>query len=241
VLAVPIRPRSWPTQEQSKPKRRALSLDRIVEAALAIIDAEGMDALSMRRVAQDLDTGPASLYAHIQNKEELLEHVLDRVYAEVPVQRPDPERWQEQLKDYVRQVRAALTRHGDLARAAMAANIPLTPHTMDGAEFFLSLLRAGGVDDRTAAYGADLVALFLIASCVEDSSRRHVSPEQSASYLEHIRGFFESAPPDRYPTIISMAGALTSGSSDERFEFSLDVLISGLARHAGSGDSPARG
>ena len=77
-------------RRSKKTRRQVLDRDRIVEVALRIIDEEGIDGLSMRRIAEELDTGPASLYAHVSGKEELLDLVLDRVIGEIELPEPDP-------------------------------------------------------------------------------------------------------------------------------------------------------
>ncbi|KQV14627.1 MULTISPECIES: TetR/AcrR family transcriptional regulator [unclassified Kitasatospora] len=223
-------PETWPGREKPAPRRQPLSRERIVATALAIIETEGLDALSMRRVAQELGTGAASLYAHISNKDELLEQVLDLVYSEITIETPDPARWQEQVKDHMRRARKVLISHGDLARAAMAANVPVTPHALDSAEAVLGLLKAGGLDDRTASYGVDVLSLLVTATAFEESSRWQVSAEDASAYGERIRAFFEAVPADRYPLVVSLAGELTRDVGDERFEFGLDILVAGLAR-----------
>ncbi len=118
-LGPPIPPwqRSSPLAAGSRP---ALSLDLIVSTALRLLDEGGMDGLSMRKVADALGTGAASLYAYVASKEELVGHVLDRVIGELEVPAPDPERWSEQVKDGVRSMRRVLASHRDLARFAMA-------------------------------------------------------------------------------------------------------------------------
>ncbi|MGW6917304.1 TetR/AcrR family transcriptional regulator [Kitasatospora sp. NPDC054939] len=230
----PSWPGPWKEVGPSAPKRRPLTRDRIVEAALMIVDTEGLDALSMRRVGQELGTGAASLYAHVSNKEELIEQVLDVVYGEIELEEPDPTAWEEQIKRILRRARSVIGGHGDIARAAMESNVPVTPNALDSAECMLAVLRAGGLDDQTAAYGVDLLSLYVTATTVEESSRRGVSEEQSQTYTEGVRAFFESIPADRYPVFSSMAGALTRSVGDERFEFGLDILVAGLARQAGA-------
>ena len=231
----PTWPGTWHGKERPAPKRRPLTRERIVRAALAIIDSEGMDALSMRRVAQELDTGAASLYAHVSNKDELIEEVLDLVYAEIELEEPDPQRWEEQIKGHLRRSRAVLTGHGNLARAAMAANVPVTPHALDNAEAMLAILRAGGLDEQTAAYGVDVLALYVTATAFEESSRGGFSEADHDAFTERITGYFSSIPADRYPMITTMAAALTRNVGDERFEFGLEILVGGLARHRSTG------
>ena len=77
----------WQRSNQRKPARAPLTQDLIVDTALAVLAEEGIEAVTMRRVAQGLDTGPASLYAHVSNKEELHELMADRVLGEVPLPR----------------------------------------------------------------------------------------------------------------------------------------------------------
>src|SRR5690242_1478622 len=145
------------------PRERALSRDAIAAAALEIVDREGLDAMTMRSVAQSLGTGAASLYAHVASKEELLELVVDRVIAEVPpLGEPDPDRWQEQLKDLARSIRAVFSRHRDLARASFA-RIPLGENALQGSELMIAIMRAGGLPDQVIAYACDLLPLYVMA------------------------------------------------------------------------------
>ncbi|WP_380281594.1 TetR/AcrR family transcriptional regulator [Kitasatospora purpeofusca] len=225
-------PEHWQGKAKAAPRRQPLSRERIVEAALRIVDAEGMDALSMRRVGQELGTGAASLYAHVGSKEELLELVLDLVYAGIELESADPARWQEQVKQLLRTSRAALLSHRDLAKAAVVANVPVTPHAMDIAEAMLAMLRAGGLDERTAAYGVDLLGLYTTATAFEVSSRGGADTE---AFGDRIRDYFATIPAERYPMMTSMAVALTRNVGDERFEFGLDILVAGLARQAAGG------
>lgn len=212
-------------------RERSLSREAIVEAAMAIVDADGLDALTMRTVAHTLRTGQASLYAYVKSKEELIELLIDRLIGEIPFGgEPDPDRWQEQLKETVRQIRTVYARHGDLARASFA-RIPLGESALRGSEWIIGVMRAGGLPDEVIAFGVDLIALYAGATAYEDSIYRAegVTPEQSAAFVQEMRDYFAALPPSRFPNVVSMAGPLTAGDPDERFEFGLEVLIRGLA------------
>jgi AcrR family transcriptional regulator len=78
---------------------------------LRLLDRDGLDALSMRRGADELGTGAASLYWHVGSKDGLLDLVFDRVIGEQPIPAPDPKRWKEQLKEVARAQRSASIRH----------------------------------------------------------------------------------------------------------------------------------
>ena len=231
----PIWPGLWDQADDRAPRRRSLSRATIVETALEIVDHEGLDALSMRRIAQELNTGPASLYAHISNKEQLVELVLDQVYADLVHPVPDPGCWQQQFKDFARQARDVLVAHNDISKVAIASNIPTLPHALDATETMIGLLRAGGLAEQVIAYGVDLVGMYLVAAAYELSERSgpKASPEHAEVYLQGVRDYFASLPPERYPLLIAMIPALTHGAGDERFDFGLDVILAGLRVQSG--------
>lgn len=226
------RPRKTPRQ------RRPLSQDLIIEVALRVLDAEGIDALSMRRIAQELETGPASLYAHVSGKEELLELMVDVVIGEVRVPDPEPDRWQEQVAEIGRSMHQVFTAHPGLARAALG-NIPVGENSLRMAERFLSVLRAGGVPDQQAAWFLDRFGLQVMADAFEESLHeehgRH-SEEDAHAYFAQVDAYFRSLPADRFPVITSMAGAMTTGDGDERLDFGIALMVRGLATYA---DPPA--
>jgi AcrR family transcriptional regulator len=213
------------------PRARALSREAIAVAALAIVDREGLDALTMRTVAHSLGTGAASLYAHVASKEELLELVIDRVIGEVQMPgHPDPERWQEQLKECARAIRAVFSRHRDLARASFA-RIPLGQNALRGSEWMIAVMRAGGLPEQVIAFACDLLPLYVMAVCYEESLySSEISPEDMSKFVADLRQYFASLPPDRFPNVVALAGPLTAGTEgDERFEFGLEVLVRGIA------------
>src|SRR4051794_10878374 len=98
MAAVPDPP-WWRKRPAPAREREPLNREKIVDAALVLLERDGMQGLSMRKRAQELGTGAASLYWHVGDKEELLSLLLDRIVGESEVVEPDPENWQEQLKD----------------------------------------------------------------------------------------------------------------------------------------------
>jgi AcrR family transcriptional regulator len=212
------------------PRQRALSREAIIDAALAIVDTEGLDALTMRTVAAALGTGAASLYAYVASKEELIELVVERVIGEVRLtDQPDPSRWMTQLKEVAREMRRVFASHGDLARATFG-RIPLGENAVSGAEAMLALMRAGGLSDRVAAWVVDLLSLYVMGIAYEDSlsAMNPTTPDDLARFLAEMRAYFASLPPERFPNTVALAEEMTSGDREERFEFGLDVLIRGL-------------
>jgi hypothetical protein len=93
-----LEPPWWRQPRRRGRNRPPLSRDAIVDAALAILDADGVDALTIRRLGQELGTGSATLYWHIAGKDELCELVYDRIMGEIELPDPEPSRWQEQIR-----------------------------------------------------------------------------------------------------------------------------------------------
>lgn len=215
-------------RRQPAPPKAPLTREAIVEAALGLIDREGLDALSMRRVAQELGTGAASLYWHVGDKDELLDLVFDRVIGEWEVPRPDPERWQEQLKESLRHGRRALLQHGDVARIALD-RWPIGPNALVMNERLLALLRAGGLPDRACAYAAQLLPSYVGWDALEQALRAGQEQEQVEERVAMVRDYFSSLPPDRFPHTLALLPELTGGDAEDRFELGLDILIAGLA------------
>src|SRR3954447_10589718 len=110
-----------PHSRRARPAKEALSRGLIVDTALELLRTEGYEATSMRRVAQALDTGPASLYVYVANRDELLELMLDRAISELPLPEPDPGRWREQLKELLHAHSRLMTEdYPGLTRLAMS-------------------------------------------------------------------------------------------------------------------------
>jgi AcrR family transcriptional regulator len=223
-------------RRQGRPRRvpqrapRSLSRESIVDAALDVLDAEGLGAVTMRRVAEELGTGPASLYAHVTDKDEMVAAVLDRVISEIPIPDPiDPARWQEQLKQIARDARDTFGQHRDIARASLG-NVPTGEGALPGMNAMVGVLLAGGVSPEVAGLAVDILALYFTASAFEQSLETFPTTEEgSRAFHEELHDFFASLPADRFPHLVGMAGPLTAGVGDDRFEFGLDLLVRGIA------------
>jgi AcrR family transcriptional regulator len=207
-----------------------------VEAALRLVDEEGLEAMSMRRLAQELGTSPSALYWHVRNKDELLQFVLDRVAGEIQLPEADPDNWQEQLKDVGREMRRVLTSHRDIARVTFGT-IPVGPNALRVVEWVNGLLRTAGLPDRIVALVGDLAGLYVGAHAWEESlglmspTGEDLPPEQVLAMLGE---FWAGLPQDRFPHTLALLPYLFEGGPDERFEFGLDVIVRGLASLAES-------
>jgi AcrR family transcriptional regulator len=239
-VAAPDPEPPWWTPRKAVTPRRALSRELIVATALDVLRAEGMDAVSMRRIASELGTGPASLYAHVANKDELLDLLYDEVVGTIPLVEPDPERWVEQVTQLWIDSRDALARAGDIARYSLG-RVPMGPNALRIAELTMSLLRAGGVPDQAVAWAVDVVGMFVSAEAVEDAVSADLAREgrDPQEYYDRVHQYFAGLPADRFPVIAALVPQLMTGTGDERFRFGLDLLVGGLAALASAAPRPA--
>jgi AcrR family transcriptional regulator len=234
-----IPPPPWRTARKSRPVRPPLSQELIVTTALAVLDREGLEGVSMRRIAQELDTGPASLYAHVANKDELLALMLDQVCSDITVPPPDPPRWQEQIKDVARQAYRAFGAHTNIALVSLG-EVPTGPNALRISEGVLAILLAGGVPARPAGWFLDRLSQYIAGDAYEGSlhlARQRASGKDVENYqtdfVGQVRDYYLSLPPDRFPNLTSLADVLTSGDGDDRFEFGLEMLVNGIASYVG--------
>jgi AcrR family transcriptional regulator len=232
----------WRTPTRARPVRPALGRDQIVDAAMRIVVEEGIDAVSMRRVAQVFDTGPSSLYAHIANKDELLQLMIDRINDDIEVPTPDPRRWQEQVKELARSTHRALTAHGDVARAALAI-VPTGLSALRTAEGLLAILAAGGLSPRIAGLAMERIFLYVNADAYEAAlygAKIRASGKSADEFISDIFGqlaaYFRSLPAARFPNLVAQAEEIISDDGDARFEFGLALIVDGLARYVGNPD-----
>src|SRR5215472_14479813 len=167
--ALPPAPWQRAPQRTARRRRDPITQEVIVVTALRILDSEGLEGLSMRRIAEELDTGAASLYWHVGSKDGLLDLLFDHVIGEQQVPEPDPERWQEQLKQVARTQRATILRHRDIVAVSLG-RIPMGPHALRYSEAVLAILRAGGVPDWLAVAGQHLLIAVVNGFTLDEAS-----------------------------------------------------------------------
>ncbi len=229
-------PTAHPRSTRDRPAKPPLSEELIVDTALAILRAEGLDAVTMRRVATELDTGPASLYVYIAGRDELRIAMLDRVAGAVPLQAPDPGRWRDQVHALMRGVLDVMEAHPGIATVAVA-NPPTSERTLLFADNLMGVLLAGGVSVQDAAWACDILPLIATATAVETAAyeSRGGGPELEAEVIAQLAATFAALPPERFPHLAAHHRAMTAGSGAERFRYSIDVFLDGLEARAARG------
>ncbi|WP_194819053.1 TetR/AcrR family transcriptional regulator [Nocardia sp. XZ_19_385] len=214
---------SAPVSRRARPAKAPLSRDVIVETGLRILDREGLAALTMRRVAQDLDTGAASLYVYVANRDDLMAAMLDHVLGTVP--EPQGGSWRERLDVLVESAVAVMSKHEGLALVALGA-IPTSPNALALFERLLKLLDEGGLDPRTSSWAVDLLYLYITAQAAEQSAY-NVKGGTTETNIAAAQQKLDELPADRYPMIAGLREHLLY-SGDAREGWALRVLINGI-------------
>jgi AcrR family transcriptional regulator len=244
---------------QGAPPRRAragaaLSRGEIVDAAIAVADAEGPDAVSMRRIAQVLRAGTMSLYWHVASKEHLIDLMLEELVSEVDV--PDPSGdWRADLRAYARSHRASLLRHRWVIDY-IGARPGLGPSTLRIAERSLALLAGLSLDAATIMNIVQTVNTYVMGAVLREFQELRVQASQErlqaeleasgvsiseiradfAAWRERLRarGGFE-----HFVEVFDQGVDPDSPATrDERFNFGLDCLLAGIAATVAGGAHP---
>jgi AcrR family transcriptional regulator len=224
----PPKPEVDPRPRRSK---APITPAQVVDTALGVIATEGYEALTMRRLAAALDTGPASLYAHVVNKADLDELLIGRLCAELVLPEPDPAAWPEQIRGVCTQIRDQYLRYPGISRAALAM-APTDLETVRVSEGMLAILLAGGVAPQAAAWAVDALLLYVAAYCLETSIVRQRSAPGDAAWVvdrDELLRRFTALPAETFPHTTRYAAELTAGEGHDRFDFTLTLMIDGLA------------
>jgi AcrR family transcriptional regulator len=221
----------WARPERtSRGRARALSRQQIVEAAITIADREGLDALTMRRVAQQLGAGTMSLYWHVRNKDELIELMRDQVAGEHTLQ-PSGD-WRSDLARFARDTRAMFLRHPWLASVAFGTP-PLGPNSLRQDELTMAAMSSLGVDLQTqGAIGATVyffVFGFVLRELAQDQLQQRTGVTIQQWRAEVGPYIQQQLATGRYP---NLQRAYTSGGdldNDAAFEFILTFILDAVA------------
>jgi len=204
-----------------------LSRERILEAARGIVEAEGLDALSMRRLAQELDVWPMSIYGYFVNKDELLDAMaasaLDRV--ELPSGRAG---WRAQLRSLLRAAHASLARDpSGIGRRLPSAF--LTPAALKLPETGVRILESAGLDSKEAAS-----AWRALWSYTFGFATFRLGPTRDEA-VRRARTAIAALPDDEYPTLLGAADEVAASWADEEeFDFGLERLLDGIEARIGT-------
>lgn len=209
-----------------------LGRDRIVAAALGIVDTGGVEALSMRRLARALGTAPMSLYRHVRDKDELLELVVDALASRLPLP-PDDAPWEETIAESLRAMRRILLDHPGMV-SFVTHRALFTSSVLDTLERMLTALRQAGLSEREAArcystlWSLTLGSVLLEQSVVQSFADSTDAEEER----RRVAAAAAAAAGDSHPTVAAAARHWVDMDRDEAFEEGLATLLAGIRQRA---------
>lgn len=208
--------------------RPVLSRDRVLRSAISIADREGIEALSMRKLGKTMQVEAMSLYNHVSNKEDLIDGIVDMVFAEIALP-PDSGEWKESLRRRAISAHEALRRH-PWAIALMQSRAKPGPATLRHHDSVLGCLRTAGFTIGMAAHAVSVMDGYIYGFALQQRSLPFHSSEEVAAVAENI---LQALPADEYPHLSEMIidHALKPGYDyASEFEFGLNLILAGLAR-----------
>jgi TetR/AcrR family tetracycline transcriptional repressor len=228
--------RNLDRQSSGRVPRNTLSRSRIVDAAVALVDGDGLEALTMPRLAEDLGVGTMSLYRHIAGKDDLLDAIATRLVAGVEVPGGAPDDWEGRVVGYVRSLRAQALRHPALARLLADRGLTVGP-IFDQLEAVLSVLKAAGFSDLEAVRALYSLITYVLGYLIWELPRVHLQPP--AAYRAAWERALDGLDAGAHPTLSALREELVTSASDDQFDFGLDRLVSSLrTTPAGRGRRP---
>ncbi|MFG1609322.1 TetR/AcrR family transcriptional regulator [Actinoplanes sp. NPDC049265] len=221
-------PRREPVSRRERPAKPALSRDGVVGLAFRIMREEGLERVTMRRLASELDTGPASLYVYVRNTAELHGALLDELLAELFVESETlgaPADWRDRLIDLLSRFAELLFGYPSLARSLLVL-MPHGPRYLRLVDTVLGLLLEGGASPRAAAWGVDVLVAHAVATAAEHGTRDE--SVTGADEFDTLATVAASASASDYPHLDRVRDELFSGTGGERMRWSFEVLLRGI-------------
>lgn len=210
-------------------RRRPLSRERVLQAALELADARGFGAISMRNVAKQLNVEAMSLYNHVANKEDIVDGLVDVVFGEIEVASPGTVDWRTAMRRRAISARAALRRHS-WAVGLMEGRMNPGPASMRNHDAVLGCLRESGFPFRAAVHAYSLMDAYIYGFALQEKGLPFDAPEETAQVMQRQR---ENVPQmDDYPYLVEAAAELAKAGYDydTEFELGLDIILDGIER-----------
>jgi TetR/AcrR family tetracycline transcriptional repressor len=221
------------------PARERLSRDRVVTAALRIMDDEGLDAVTMRRIAREVGVEAMSLYHYVRDKEDLLDGVCAMVMREFRY--PDEDRpWIEVARDGAREWRRVLREHPNVIALWADRQRPMTElEALMPMEFALRVIARAGIDDREGVLVFNVLGGYIMGVVMMEVGAMFSAGTSRAGeplgrpHTVHSKlpdeAFAALLPAETLPCLVAALPHLAECDPDEQFEFGLDLLLAGIA------------
>jgi AcrR family transcriptional regulator len=206
--------------------RQPLSTERVLRTALRLADAGGTEALTMRRLGQELGVEAMSLYKHVANKDAILDGIVDLVVAEITLPSPG-EHWKPAMRRRAISAHQVLLRH-PWACMLLMSRINLGPAMLRYVDATLGALRQAGFPIELADYAWNAMDSHIYGYTLQELNH----PFEPQQYPDAAQTYLPQLPPDQYPHLTELVVHVMEGHYDgvPEFTFSLDLILDGLER-----------
>lgn len=221
-------PRRKKSDRKAPLERQPLTRERALQAAIALADAEGLDHLTMRRLAEELGVEAMSLYHHVPNKDAILDGMVDLVFAEIELPTPSVD-WRAAIHRRAASLRTVLLRHPWAIRI-MESRVAPGPATLTQHDAVLGCLRAGDFSVALAAHAYAVLDAYVYGFVLTELNLPFQNTEQTHEVAAAI---FDQLPPGAFPHLVELTKehVLKPGYSyANEFEFGLELILDGLQR-----------
>ena len=214
------------TTNRTRP-RGSLTRELIIKEALALLEEHGPGALSMRRLADRLGVAPNALYTHVRGKTDLIDGLIDQVYAGLELH-PDPSGdWTQQLTALSQDIRAYLLAHPAVVPYALQQP-GLGPHSLRLGEAIYNVLRPAGFSDQAVVGTVYALVTYILGFVALEIPRAGTDPQTSDEFVRRMWAFFAALPPGEFPHHVELAPLLARISTDDQFRFGIRTFLAGL-------------
>jgi AcrR family transcriptional regulator len=212
-------------------QRRPLTRERVLQAALELADSGGFHSLSMRKVASKLGVEAMSLYNHVAGKEDIVDGLVDIVFAEIEVHAPGAVDWRTAMRTRAISVRAALNRHR-WAVGLMEGRMSPGVANIANHNAVMGCLREGGFEFRDAVHAYSVMDAYIYGFALQERGLPFDAPEETADVMRRQRENV-SYSMDDFPYLMEIAAELEKAGYDyeTEFLFGLDLILDGLERY----------
>ena len=209
-------------------ERVSLSRDRVLAGAITVADAGGIGALTIRTLAQELGAKPMSVYHYVANKDEIIDGIVDLVYAEIDLPVPGGD-WRTEMRRRANSARQVLANH-PWATSLLQSRINPGPATLRHHNAFIATLRAAGFSVGLTAHAFALIDSYVFGFALSENALPIHGPDSVADTAASMMHFFDA---EAFPALLEFTMEhIMRPDYDfgEEFEYGLDLILDGLAR-----------
>jgi len=214
------------TTTKTRP-RGSLTREEIIQEALALLEEHGPGGLSMRRLADRLGGAPNALYTYVHGKADLIDMLVDQVYAGLDLDPEPTGDWTQQLDTLSQSIRAHLLAHPTVVPFAVQKP-GLGPHELRLGEAIYNVLRPAGFSDQAVVGTVHALLTYILGFVTLEVSRASSDPQTSDEFVRRMWAFFAALPPGEFPHHVQLAPLLAHISTDDQFQFGIRTLLAGL-------------